>query len=193
MELVWAIGAGAGLAVLAGFRVFLPLAVFMFMARAGWMWNMATGESPLAFLVNDLAIVILLVVVVIEIALTRVESLAVVERLLRLPLALVAGGLLMAAAATMPAANALDWPAWLVALPAGAVLALLGLYIHRGLVLVGEGRDPGPALDFVVLVLSVLAVTVPPAGYLYPVVALWLASRVRRLKKKKYKGLRVLA
>lgn len=193
MELAWAIGAGAGLASLAGFRVFLPLAVFIFMARTGWMWKMETGASPLAFLVNDLTIVILLVVVVIEIILTRVGSLAVVERFLRLPLALAAGALMMAAAVTMAETGAPGWPVWLVALPAGAILALLGLYVHRGLVLAGEGRDPGPALDFLVLLLSALAVAAPPAGYVYAVVALWLASRVRRLKRKKYKGLRVLA
>lgn len=193
MDLAWAIGVGAGLAVLAGFRVFLPLAVFMFLAGAGWIWRLDAGDAPFAFLVGWPAVVVLLVVVMIEVMMTRVAGLAVLERRLRLPLALAGGALLMAAAVTMAGAGALAWPVWLAALPVGAALAFLGLYVHRGLVMVGEGRDPGPALDFIVLALAVLAAAIPPAGYLLFIAAIWLAWRVRRLKRKKYKGLRVLA
>jgi len=57
----------------------------------------------------------------------------------------------------------------------------------------GDGTDRGPALDFSVLALSTAMMLVPPAGYLFGVVAVWLAARVRRLRKMKYKGLRVLA
>lgn len=187
--LIWAGGAGVGLATLAGFRAFAPLAVFILMARQDWLPWFDVEESPMDFLFSDAAVIILLALVVLEIVMTRVTMLVLFERMLRLPFALVSGGLLCAAAV---AHEAPDW-GYIVAIAGGAALAALGIYIHSGLVIAGEGVDPGPALDLTVILLAVVFLLLPQAGYLFLLVALWLAWRVRRLKRLKYKGLRVLA
>lgn len=190
MEIAWAIGAGAGLALLAGFRAFIPMAVFMLIARLEWVWGFSVRDNPLDFLQTGTAVLVLLGLVVVEVIFTRVPVLAGVERFLRLPLSVAAGALLLAAAIACEAGeNGL----YLLGLPFGAVLSLLGVYIHRGLMAAGEGRDPGPALDLSVLAVSVLVMLVPPSGYALLAFALWLAWRVRKLKRVKYKGLRVLA
>lgn len=189
MAIAWAIGVGIGLSALAGFRAFLPAAVFIFMARLGWAWGFQVQDTPFDFLQSNAAIAVLLLLAVLEVILTRAGSLASVERTLRRPLAAAAGALLFAAAL---AGEFPDWQHFL-GIPAGLGIAFLGFYVYRGMMLVGEGRDPGPALDISVLVLSVLMMLLPPAGYAFGLVIIWLAIRVRRLKKMKYKGLRVLA
>ncbi len=189
MEVFFAVGAGAGLATLAGVRAFLPLAVFMFMARLDWLWGFPVKDTPLDFLLTDTAIVVLLALVVLEVILTRVSSPGPAERGLRLPAAVIAGGLLMAAAVAAVVQEPWCW----AGLGIGAALALLGVYVHRGTLQVSEGRDPGPVLDITVLLLSALMMLVPPAGYLFLLFMIWLAYRVRRLKRRKYKGLRILA
>lgn len=187
MAAAWAIGAGAGLAGLAGFRAFIPLAVYMFMARMGWVWGFRA--DGMAFMVSDAAVVILLVLVVIEIMMTRVRALVSIERVLRLPLAVAAGALVMSATMAGEFPGAVHF----IGIPVGLALALAGNYVQQGLVVIGEGRDPGPALDITVLFLSVLMMLLPPVGYLFVFTLIYLAFRVRRLKKLKYKGLRVLA
>jgi hypothetical protein len=189
MALAWAIGAGLGLSFLAGFRAFLPVAVFIFMARMGWVWGFEVQGTSFDFLQSNVAIVILAALVVVEVLFTRIGDLAVIERALRMPFAAAAGALLFSAAL---AGELSGWQHFL-GIPLGLLAALLGFYVYRGLTLVGEGRDPGPALDISALVLSVLMMLVPPAGYVFALANLWLAVRVRRLKKMKYKGLRVLA
>ncbi|MFA5801100.1 MAG: DUF4126 domain-containing protein [Thermoleophilia bacterium] len=192
MEIAWAAGVGIGLSALIGFRAFIPMAVFILMARLGWvglLGDFKVQETPLDFLQSDAAIVVLSVLVVLEIILTRVSSLSKAERTLRLPLATAAGALVFSAALSGP----VEGLGHFAAVPAGALMVLIGIYVHGGLVTVGEGRDPGPALDFGVLVLAVAVMLLPPAGYVIGIITLWLAMRVRRLKKIKYKGLRVLA
>jgi hypothetical protein len=76
---------------------------------------------------------------------------------------------------------------------AGVVLAMVGMYVYRGIIMVGEGRDPGPALDIALVFLSALVMILPPAGYVLTLGVFFLAYRVRRLQRLKYKGLRVLA
>ncbi len=187
LAIFFAIGAGAGLATLAGVRAFLPLAVFMFMARLGWQWGFSVDDTAYDFLQSDAAVYVLLALVIIEVILTRVSSLAALERLLRLPLSLAAGALLMAASIAAEA------PWFWSGLVPGAILVYLGIYAYRGLMDVAEGKDPGIALDLSVLFLSVLMMLAPPLGFLLAVFIAWLALRVRRLKRQKYKGLRVLA
>ena len=192
MEIAWAAGAGIGLSALIGFRAFIPVAVYILMARLGWaglLGDFRVQETPLDFLQSDVAIAVLAVLVVLEIVFTRVASLSKVENMLRLPLVVAAGALIFSAALSGP----IDGLGHFAGVPAGALMVLIGIYVHGGLVTVGEGRDPGPALDFGVLVLSVIIMLVPPAGYIIGIITLWLAMRVRRLKKIKYKGLRVLA
>ena len=189
MEAAWALGAGAGLASLAGFRAFIPLAVYILMARMSWVWGFKVDDNPMDFMISNAAVVILLVLVVVEVLMTRMPVLVNIERTLRLPLAVAAGALIMSAAI----AGEYPGAAHFIGIPVGAVLALVGNYVHHGLVLIGQGRDPGPALDITVLFLSVLMMPVPPAGYLLLFIIFYLAGRVRRLKKLKYKGLRVLA
>lgn len=192
MEIAWAAGVGIGLSALIGFRAFIPMAVFILMARLGWvglLGDFRVQETPLDFLQSDVAIVVLAVLVLFEIVLTRVSSLAKAERTLRMPLATAAGALVFSAALSGP----VEGLGHFAGVPAGALIVLIGIYVHGGLVMVGEGRDPGPALDFGVLVLSVAVMLLPPAGYVIGIITLWLAMRVRRLKKIKYKGLRVLA
>ncbi|MFA6001332.1 MAG: DUF4126 domain-containing protein [Thermoleophilia bacterium] len=192
MEIAWAIAAGIGLSALIGFRAFIPVAVFILMARLGWtglLGDFKLQETPLDFLQSDAAIAVLAVLVVLEIVFTRVSGLSKVERMLRLPLATATGALVFSAVLSGP----VESPIYFVGVPAGALMVLTGIYVHGGLVMVGEGRDPGPALDFGVLILSVLIMLVPPAGYVMGIIILYLALRVRRLKKIKYKGLRVLA
>ena len=131
----------------------------------------------------------MLALVVLEVILTRASFLETVERGLRLPAAVIAGGLLMAAAIAAVVQEPWHW----AGLVAGAALPLLGVYVHRGTLQVSEGRDPGPVLDITVLLLAALMMLVPPAGYLLLLFMIWLAYRVRRLKRRKYKGLRILA
>ena len=189
MEVFFAIGAGVGLATLAGVRAFLPLAVFMFMARLDWLWGFSVEDTPLDFMMSDAAIVVLLVLVVLEVIFTRIASLEKLERTLRLPAAVIAGSLLLTTAIAAEVPEPWYWAGLVV----GAALALLGVYVHRGTLQVNEGRDPGPVLDLTVLLLSALMMLAPPAGYLLLLFMIWLAYRVRRLKRRKYKGLRVLA
>lgn len=189
MAIAWAIGAGIGLSALAGFRAFLPVAVYILMARLGWVWGFEVEDTPFDFLQSNAAIAVLLALVVMEVIFTRVGSLAAVEKSLRLPLEAAAGAVLFSAA------MAGEFPEWqhFLGIPAGLTLAMLGLYVYRGMLLVGEGRDPGPALDISVLFLSAIMMLLPPAGYALGLATVWLAFRVRRLKKMKFKGLRVLA
>lgn len=189
MEAAWAIGAGAGLAGLAGFRAFIPLAVYILMARMGWVWGFQVDDNPMDFIISDLAAVVLLVLVVLEVLMTRVKALVPVEKALRLPLSVAAGALIASAAM----AGEFPGAAHFAGIAIGAVMALLGSYVLRGLVMIGEGRDPGPALDISILILSVLMMLVPPAGYVLAVLLIFLAVRIRRLRRLKYKGLRVLA
>lgn len=189
MEAAWAIGAGAGLASLAGFRAFIPLAVYILMARMGWVWGFQVEDNPMDFIISDLAAVVLLVLVALEVLMTRIKALVLVEKALRLPLSIAAGALVASAAM----AGEFPGAAHFAGIATGSVLALLGSYVLRGLVMIGEGRDPGPALDISILILSVLMMLVPPAGYVFVLLLMYLAFRVRRLRKLKYKGLRVLA
>jgi uncharacterized membrane protein len=188
-SLIWAIGAGIGLASLAGVRAFAPMAVLILMARMDWLPWFSVEPSPMDFLFSDLAVLILLALVVLEIVMTRVTMLVLMERLLRLPFAIASGALICSAAVAHEAG---DW-GYLVALAGGALLAVLGIYVHGGIVIAGEGRDPGPALDLSVILLAVLILLLPQLGYVFVLVMLWLAFRVRKLKRLKYKGLRVLA
>jgi uncharacterized membrane protein len=187
--LIWAIGAGIGLALLAGLRAIAPLAVFILMARMEWLPWFEVEESPMDFLFSDIAVVILLALAVLEIVMTRVTMLVLMERLLRVPLSLASGALLCGAAVAHEAA---DW-GYLIGIAGGVVLAALGIYVHSGLIIAGDGKDPGPALDLSVILIAVLILLLPQAGYLFLLVMLWLALRIRRLKRLKYKGLRVLA
>lgn len=189
MAIAWAIGAAIGLSGLAGYRAFLPVATFIFMARMGWVWGFKVQDTPFDFFQSDAVIVALLALVVLEVLFTRAGPLQKLERSGRLPVAGAAGALLCPAALAGELPGALHF----LGIPLGLTLALLGFYVYRGLMLVGEGRDPGPALDVTVLFFSVMIMLLPPAGYVIALVTIWLAARVRRLKKMKYKGLRVLA
>lgn len=189
MAIAWALGAATGISALAGFRAFLPMAVFIFMSRMGWAWGFKVQETPFDFMQSGAAIGILLALVVMEIIFTRTGALRAVEQMLRLPFAVVAGSLLFTAAI---AGEFSGWEHFL-GLPAGALLAALGYYSYRGLIQVGEGKDPGPALDVSVMLLSGITLLLPPAGYVISIATIWMAARVRRLRKQKYKGLRVLA
>jgi len=189
MAIAWALGAATGLSALAGFRAFVPITVFIFMSRVGWAWGFTVQDTPFDFLRSNAAIGILLALVVLEVLFTRVGGLVALERTLRLPFAVLSGALLFPAAISGELTGAANF----LGVPAGILLAALGYYAYRGLTQVGEGRDPGPALDVSVLVLSVITMLLPPAGYLLGAATLWMAIRVRRLRKMKYKGLRVLA
>ncbi len=188
MPTVWAIGAGAGLAALAGVRPSIPLAVFIFFARFGWAWGFRTQGTPLNFMQSVGAIAVLIALIALEIAISYLPLLDRLGLFLRLPLAVAAGALLL----TAPVSGEVGGPVYLAALPAGAVLALMGMYVRQGLTITAGGSDPGAALDFSVLVLAVPMMLLPPAGYPVFLLVVWLALRVRRLKKMKYKGLRVL-
>ncbi|MCL4473836.1 MAG: DUF4126 family protein [Actinobacteria bacterium] len=189
MEAAWAVGAGAGLASLAGFRAIIPLAIYVIMARLGWVWGFQVDDNPLDFMISNAALVVVLALIVLDILMTRVKALTVIGKNLQLALSVAVGALLMSAAI------AGTWPGAVhfVGIPIGAALALAGVYDRRGMVMVGEGRDPGPALDASVLIISILMMLVPPAGYLVVLLTLFLATRVRRMRRLKYKGLRVLA
>lgn len=189
MAIAWALGVATGLSTLAGFRAFLPMAVFIFMSRAGWVWGFKVQGTQFGFLQSNAAIAILLALVVLEVIFTRVDALAGLEKTLRLPLAVLSGALLFAAAISGEFPGAVHF----LGIPAGIVMALLGFYSYRGLMQVGEGRDPGPALDLSALLLSAVMMLLPPAGYLVGLATVWMAIKVRRLRKMKYKGLRVLA
>ncbi|MHB9053303.1 MAG: DUF4126 family protein [Thermoleophilia bacterium] len=189
MAAAWAIAAGAGLASLAGFRAVIPLAIYVLMARLGWVWGFQVDDNPLDFMISNAALAVVLALIVLDILMTRVKALIGIGRNLQLGLSVAVGALLMSAAI----AGAWPGAVHFVGIPVGAALALAGTYDRRGIVMVGEGRDPGPALDFSVVILSIMMMLVPPAGYLLAVIVLFLASRVRRLRRLKYKGLRVLA
>ena len=189
MAVIWAIGAGIGLSVLAGSRSFIPLAIFVLFARLGWIWGFRIEGTPFDFMLSNGAVVVIVALVVFEILLTRLPALIKISTFLRLPIAVIAGALLLAATMSAEISN----PARFLGIPGGVLLALLGFYVHQGLVFAGEGADPGPALDSALIVLAILMMVVPPAGYAVVLVAAWLAWRVRRLKRLKYKGLRVLA
>ena len=189
MEAAWAIGAGAGLASLAGYRAIIPLAIYILMGRLGLNWGFQVDDNPMDFMISYAAAGVLVALIVLEILMTRVSSLVRIDQRLQLPFSVVGGALVMSAAM----AGTYQGLAHFIGIPAGAALALCGVYVRRGMAMVGEGRDPGPALDLSVLMFSILTMLVPPLGYVMVLITLYLASRVRRLRRMKYKGLRVLA
>lgn len=159
------------------------------MARLGWVWGFQVDDNPLDFMISNAALAVVVALIVLEVLMTRVKSLIVIGQNLQMVLSVAVGALLMSAAIAGTWSGAVHF----VGIPIGAALALAGLYDRRGMAMVGEGRDPGPALDFSVVILSILMMLVPPAGYLVVLVVLYLATRVRRMRRLKYKGLRVLA
>lgn len=189
MEIAWAIGAGSGLASLCGFRALVPLTVFVVFARLDIIWSVTTKDTPFDFMQSYAVIGALVLLALIEIVITYTPSLSKIERTIRLPLGIVAGAIVFTALLSGPLAS----PLYLIGVPAGAAVALLGWYVRGGIMMLGGGRDPGPAMDLLVLILSVAAAALPPAGYLLFAAVVVLALRVRRMKKMKYKGLRVLA
>ncbi len=189
MAITWAIGAGAGLAIMAGLRSFVLLAVYMLFARLGWVWGFSFQDTPMDFLLSNAAAVVLLLAVALEIFITRLPAMARIDLVLRLPVAVLVGALVTAGALAGATSSSL----YLVGLPVGALLALLGVYVYQGLVLTGGGRDPGPALDVALIIVSAVTMLAPPVGYAVLLLGVWLALRVRRLKRMKYKGLRLLA
>ncbi len=186
---IWAIGRLCGLSVSAGLRASMTLLVLGILSREGWGFHAAPGFG---WLESSVAIAVLVVLAILEIAFDKVPSLDRLSTRLSAPWRIVAGAI--AGGAVMPQ-GALGLT---VGLAGGVLLALLGLNakrLWRPRSTTGTMTLPllSTVEDLVAFAAAVLSATLPPIGYAVGCWTIWFDVRLRRRRVAKYKGLRVLS
>lgn len=188
MESFILIGLGLGLASLAGVRAFLPLLI---LGAAGGVLGLFVFPDPLSPLGTPAVLWILLGLSVAEGALDKVSSTVRILNVVQTPVRAAAGAVLVSALVGIEA---------LLAVAGGAVVA--GListlkYVLRpplGVVASGvSARFLSAVEDAVAAVGGAVAVFAPLLPLILPVFLLYLYYRIRRRRKKKYQGLRILS
>lgn len=186
---IWAIGRLGGLSISAGVRAAMTLLVMGVLSREGWGFHVAPGFQ---WLESSIAIAVLVLLVIIEIAFDKVPSFDRLSARLSVPWRIAAGALAGAAAVSH------GWIGLVVGLVGGAGLAYLGVNAKR----LWRPRSTTSTVTIPLLSLvedlaafgaSVLSATLPPIGYAVAAWTAWLDVRLRRRRVAKYKGLRVLS
>jgi uncharacterized membrane protein len=186
---IWAIGRLCGLSISAGVRAAMTLLVMGVLSREGWGFRVAPGFT---WLESSIAIAVLVVLAILEIALDKVPSLDRIYARLTAPWRIAAGALAGGAAVSH------GWIGLVVGLCAGAGLAFLGANAKR----LWRPRSTTSTMTIPLLSLledltsfaaAVLSATLPPIGYAVGVWTAWFDVRLRRRRVAKYKGLRVLS
>ena len=183
---------GAGLAVLAGLRAFLPVAFLALYSRVGFFSAPVLSGTPFAFLEKTWVISLLLALAVIELAVDKIPSFADLRDQIMQPIKIVLGGVVFAAVMAPQG--------WLSMTICGILgLLIAGLADHaRASVRPAADCDAGPPVfmsvyeDLVVLIGTLLFVLVPLIGALVALFLFLLVYRLQRRNKRKHKGLRIL-
>ena len=186
---IWAIGRLCGLGVSAGVRASMTLLILGVLSREGWGFHVAPGFG---WLESSIAIAVLVVLTILEIAFDKVPSFDRLSTRLSAPWRLAAGAI--AGGAVMPSGA----PGLAVGLAGGAVLAVLGLNakrLWRPRSTTGNMTLPLLSLveDLAAFAAAVLSATLPPIGYAVGYWTGWFDVSLRRRRVAKYKGLRVLS
>ena len=186
---IWAIGRLGGLSISAGVRAAMTLLVMGVLSREGWGFHVAPGFT---WLESSIAIVVLVLLAIVEIALDKVPSFDRLSARLSVPWRVAAGALAGGAAVSH------GWIGLVVGLVGGAGLAMLGANVKR----LWRPRSTKSTMtipllslleDLAALVAAVLSATLPPIGYAVAAWTAWFDVRLRRRRVAKYKGLRVLS
>ena len=185
---IWAVGRLCGVSVSAGVRASMTLLILGILSREGWGFHAAAGFG---WLESSIAIAVLVVLTILEIAFDKVPSFDRLSTRLSAPWRLVAGAI--AGAASMPGGA----PGLAIGLVGGTLLAMLGLNakrLWRPRSTTGTMTLPllSTVEDLVAFAMAVLSATLPPIGYAVAWWTGWFDLSLRRRRVAKYKGLRVL-
>ena len=186
---IWAIGRLGGLSISAGVRAAMTLLVMGVLSREGWGFHVAPGFT---WLESSIAIAVLVLLAIVEIALDKVPSFDRLSARLSVPWRVAAGALAGGAAVSH------GWIGLVVGLVGGAGFAVLGVNAKR----LWRPRSTTSTMTIPLLSLvedlaafgaAVLSATLPPVGYAVVAWTAWFDVRLRRRRVAKYKGLRVLS
>lgn len=183
---------GAGLAVLSGFRAFLPIAFLALYAKLGFGSSPDLETTWFGFLEQTWVIAVLFALAVIELALDKMPAIYGAYYQIMRPLRIIFGGLVFAA--VMAPSH------WIAAVVCGILgLAIAGLADHAlRSVRPGPTADNGPIVllsvytDFAVLVGTLVFVLMPLIGALLALFLFLFVYRLRQRRRRKHKGLRIL-
>lgn len=193
MEILLAIGAGAGLAAVAGVRAYLPLLLVGLFARLG----LFALPAPFDLLESWAVIGVLAVLALLESGLDKVPTVNRTLDIVQTPLRIAAGAILFTAA--LGSGVGLEY---LPELLAGGVIAgvIGGLKVFlrpaASPQAVTAAGVSAPFLstieDVVALVGAVISVFVPLVALVLVGFLLFFFYRVRKRRQRKYQGLRIL-
>lgn len=204
MEILFSTGIGVGLAAVAGLRAFLPLAlvgVFSLLSVFDLPDGAGGAAGPAVEVVvfgTVVSLIVLLALTVVEVSLDKVPSVSGPLAVLGVPLGMVSGALLFAAAsgATVRGVTLVDASPELLA---GAVIAGLVAFAKFRFAPRPEansaGVSPGflsAAVDMVALVGGIAGLFVPVLPVVLVALLLFFFYRVKRRRGRKYEGLRIL-
>jgi uncharacterized membrane protein len=186
---IWAVGRLCGLSISAGVRASMTLLIMGILSRQGWGFHVSAGFG---WLESSVAIAVLVLLAILEIALDKVPSVDRIYARLSAPWRIAAGAVAGGAAMSYGATGLI------VGLVGGAGLAILGLNAKR----LWRPRSTTSTVTMPLLSLvedlsafgiAVLSATLPPIGYAVAAWTTWFDVRLRRRRVAKYKGLRVLS
>lgn len=186
---IWAMGRLGGLSISAGVRASMTLLIMGVLSREGWGFRLAPGFS---WLESSIAIGVLVLLAILEIAFDKVPSFDRLYARLSVPWHIAAGAIAGGAAVSHGVIGLI------VGLVAGAGLAMLGMNAKR----LWRPRSTTSPVTMPLLSLvedltafgsAVLSATLPPIGYAVTAWTAWFDVRLRRRRVAKYKGLRVLS
>lgn len=183
---------GAGLAVLTGIRGFLPVAFLALYSRLEFQSAPVLEGTWFGFLDKTWVISTLLALAVIELVLEKILVFSTIRDRIMLPIKIVLGGIVFAAAMAPDG--------WIAMLVSGVLgLAIAGLADHvRRRTRPTPTKDTTPIIllsiyeDVAVLVGTLLFVLLPLIGALVAAFLVLLVYRVRVIRNRKHKGLRIL-
>ncbi len=183
---------GAGLAVLSGFRAFLPIAFLALYSRLQFASAPVLQDTWFGFLEHTWVIAVLFALAVIELAVDKMPAVTAAYDQIMRPLKIIFGGLVFAAVMTPSH--------WIAAVVCGILgLAIAGLADHAlRSVRPGPTADNGPRVllsvytDFAVLIGTLVFVLVPLIGAVLALFLFLFIYRLRQRRRRKHKGLRIL-
>ena len=191
MEILLAIGIGAGLASVAGVRAFLPLLLALVLVSLGYFAPSAGYPDAIGGLEGVRVVVPFAALAVLEIVLDKTKAVERTFNIVMVPVRAISGGLL--AAALAPGTGFLPWLI-LGAVIAGAV-AVLKVLLRPPASSVSSGVSTsflGLIEDLVGLVGGAIAFFVPYLPVLLVAFLLFFYARIRKRRGRKFGGLRIL-
>ena len=177
MEILIAIGQGAGLAAACGLAAILPIGVLALAALLGWTpGGLAfAAEAPFALAAWAAGI-------------AEAAARAVLPAQVRIGLSAAGGG----AAFEIAAGDRIPFAGLVVGAVIGAAAALVATTMSDRALAAGGTRWGIAAVVAVVAVAAAALAIVPFAGFALVAVGVWLGLRLRRERGQRYEGLRVL-